>query len=108
MKLKSFGIATAIGAILLGAASCINVNEGLGSNFIPTEQIWNVYPCEPEVLENITMDLSDSLSGYSSSRITFGSVKEGEFLSNNSSSFTWCRSMTHLTSEMTRKSCSSI
>lgn len=88
MKLKSFGIATAIGAILLGAASCINVNEGLGSNFIPTEQIWNVYPCEPEVLENITMDLSDSLSGYSSSRITFGSVKEGEFLSNNSSSFT--------------------
>ena len=88
MKLKFIGIAAALGAILSGAASCIKINEELGNNFIPTDQIWNVYPCEPVVLEDITIQRSDSLSGYSTSRFTFGSAKEGDFTSNNSTSFT--------------------
>ena len=33
----------AIGAILLGSASCIDINEELGENFIPTDQKWDVY-----------------------------------------------------------------
>ena len=88
MKLKLIGIAAAIGAILLGAASCVSINEELGGNFIPTEQIWNVHPCEAVALKGITMERSDSLSGYSSTRFTFGSVKDNDFISDNSTSFT--------------------
>ena len=85
---KIISIAAAIGAILFGAASCINVDPTLGSNFIPTDHIWEVYPCNDVVLEKITMQRSDCLSGYSTSRFTFGSVREGDVVSNNSTTFT--------------------
>ena len=88
MKLKLTCIAAAIGAILFGAASCINVDPTLGSNFIPTDHIWEVYTCDEVALEDITMQRSDSLAGYSTSRFTFGSVKEGDFTGNHSTTFT--------------------
>ena len=78
----------AISAILLGSASCVNIDESLGGNFIPTDQIWDVYPCEAEILENITMSKSDKLSGYSTTRFTFGAVKDDNFACLKSSSFT--------------------
>lgn len=87
MRFKLINVAF-IGAILLGAASCVKVNEELGGNFIPTDQQWNVFPCEAEPLEGITMERSDSLSGYSTTRFTFGSVKDDNFTSSNSTSFT--------------------
>ena len=67
----------AIGAILLSSASCIDINEGLGENFIPTDQKWNVYNPEAVELKEVYMHMSDSLSGYSTSRFTFGAVKDG-------------------------------
>ena len=67
----------AIGAILLGSASCIDINEELGENFIPTDQKWNVYTPKAVELKEVYMHMSDSLSGYSTSRFTFGAVNDG-------------------------------
>ncbi|MBE6231781.1 MAG: hypothetical protein E7117_05350 [Bacteroidales bacterium] len=66
----------AIGAILLCSASCITVNERLGENFIPTDQKWNVFIPEAVELKDIRLQMSDSLSGYSTTRFTFGSVMD--------------------------------
>ena len=66
----------AIGAILLGSAACINVNEELGENLIPTDQKWDVFSQDPAPLTQIRLQMADSLSGYSSSRFTFGAVKD--------------------------------
>ena len=79
MKFNIFGRAgrlAAIGAILLGSASCIDVNERLGENLIPTDQLWDVFPQEPAPLQNVRMHLSDSLTGYSTTRFTFGATND--------------------------------
>ncbi len=67
----------AIGAILLGSASCIDINEELGENFIPTDQRWDVYTPQAVELKDIRLQMSDGLSGYSTSRFTFGAVNDG-------------------------------
>ena len=68
----------AIGAILFGFASCIDINEGLGENLIPTDQKWHVYTPEAMELKDVEMRTSDDLTGYSTSRFTFGAVN-GDF-----------------------------
>ena len=73
----------AIGAILL-SASCVQINEELGQSLIPTDQKWDVFPQEPVDLENIMLHMADSLSGYSTSRFTFGSVNDGSILGTSS------------------------
>ena len=79
----------AIGAILLGSASCIAINEELGENFIPTDQKWDVYTPEAADLKEVRMQMSDSLSGYSTTRFTFGAVSDSRFGTNvKSTSFT--------------------
>ena len=88
MRYNIFGAFLAISLFLSGLVACVPINEQLGDNFIPTEQIWNVFPCEDVDLKEITIKQSDSLSGYSTFRITFGSIKDGEFGCNKSSSFT--------------------
>ncbi len=65
-----------IGAILLGSASCVRVNEELGGNLIPTDQRWDVFPQSPAPLKQIRMQLADSLSGYSATRFTLGSISD--------------------------------
>lgn len=88
MRNSIFCLFAAVALITSGLVSCVKINEELGDNFIPTEQIWNVFPCDDVALSNITMAKSDKLSGYSTSRITFGSIKDGQFSSMRSSSFT--------------------
>ena len=61
----------AIGAILLGSASCVDINEELGDNLIPTDQKWDVFTPEAIDLKDVRMQMSDSLSGYSTTRFTF-------------------------------------
>ena len=79
----------AIGAILLGSAACVAINEELGENFIPTDQKWDVYTPEAADLKEVRMQMSDSLSGYSTTRFTFGAVKDSRFgTSLKSTSFT--------------------
>ena len=65
------------GAILFGSASCIDINEELGENFIPTDQKWDVFNPEAVDLKDIRLQMSDSLSGYSTSRFTFGAINDG-------------------------------
>ena len=67
----------AIGAILLGSASCVDIDETLGENFIPTDHIWDVYTPEAVPFENIMLHMADSLSGYSNTRFTFGAINDG-------------------------------
>ncbi|MBQ7811973.1 MAG: hypothetical protein IJ394_05385 [Bacteroidales bacterium] len=72
------GRLAAIGAILLSSASCIYVNEELGENLIPTDQEWDVFNPEAIDLTEIRLQMSDSLSGYNTSRFTFGAIHDGE------------------------------
>ena len=67
----------AIGAILLGSASCVTIDEELGKNFIPTDQKWDVFSPEAADIKEIRMQMADSLSGYSTTRFTFGAVNDG-------------------------------
>ena len=79
----------AIGAILLGSASCVDINEELGKNLIPTDQQWNVYSPAAADLKEIRLQISDSLSGYSTTRFTFGAISDSKFgTSVKSTSFT--------------------
>ena len=87
--LRRVGRLMAIGAILLGSASCVYINEELGQNLIPTDQKWDVFTPEAAVLEDIQLLVADSLSAYSSSRFTFGSINDPVFgTSVKTSSFT--------------------
>ena len=86
MKFRT--ILAALCVTLSPLVSCVKIDNSLGSNFIPSDQIWNVFPCEAVSLNEITMEKSDSLSGYSTSRFTFGSVKDDNFTSDKSTSFT--------------------
>ena len=66
----------ALGVILLGSASCITVNEELGENLIPTDQMWQVFSPEASELKEIRLQIADSLSAYSNTRFTFGAVRD--------------------------------
>lgn len=88
MKFNISRLISAVIAVLLGLTSCVTIDETLGGNFIPTEQTWNVFPCDPQPLSDITIRKSDNLTGYSTSRITFGSIRDGEFGCRKASSFT--------------------
>ena len=66
----------AIGAILLCSASCVDINERLGENFIPTDQQWDVF-VDSRPLDNIILKTTDSLSALSTRRITVGAINDG-------------------------------
>lgn len=74
--LRRAGLLSAIGATLIGLASCININEELGENLIPTHHQWDVYPSVEAPLTDIVLKASDSLSAYSTRRITFGAIND--------------------------------
>ena len=69
-----------LAAIVLATAllSCTNVNEGIGSEFIATNQKYDFYTAEFN-LEDIWGKPVDSLSGYSSRRINFGAIRDEEY-----------------------------
>ena len=69
-----------LAAIALAAAlmSCVNVNEKLGGDFIATNLKYDFYSAEFD-LEDIWMKSVDSLSGYSSSRINFGAIRDDNY-----------------------------
>ena len=69
-----------LAAFVLTAAliSCTNVNEGVGGEFIPTDQKYDFYSAEFP-LEDIQIKVVDSLSGYSSRHINFGAIRDETF-----------------------------
>ena len=74
--LRRAGILSIIGATLIGLASCININEELGQNLIPTHHQWDVFPSVEAPMTDIVLKASDSLSAYSTRRITFGAIND--------------------------------
>ena len=75
--LRRIWILSAIGATLISHVSCVDINEHLGENLIPSNQLWDVYAPEAVALDNIVLHTSDSLSAYSTRRFTFGTVNDG-------------------------------
>ena len=59
------------------ASSCVYIDDHLGENFIPTNQQYDVYTMAFP-LKNISMAYADSLSGFSSTRFTVGSIRDPE------------------------------
>lgn len=57
------------------ALSCVKVDDTLGEQFIPTNRKYDVYHADFK-LNDVRMKMADSLSGYSSRRITVGVVKD--------------------------------
>lgn len=72
---KSF---LALAAAALCCLSCIEINYGVGSGLIPQNQRYKIYT-RTIPIENITMEMADSLSGYSNTRITVGAVRDDLF-----------------------------
>lgn len=90
MSLKhlfSAGHALAVGLLMMFTASCVYMDEELGSNFIPQSTKFALETASYR-LTDIGQGLSDSLSGYSSSRITVGSIKHNGSTETRSSAFT--------------------
>ena len=74
------GLIAIIGATLLSSAACVKVDEQLGQNLIPTDQLWDVFsPKAASFIENdIELKISDSLSAYTTRRFVFGAITDGE------------------------------
>ena len=71
MKLRFTVIAAALACCL----SCVDANNQLGGSLIPVDQMYSIY-CETIPLNSVRMQMADSLSGFSNSRITVGSVRD--------------------------------
>lgn len=97
MKFSKSGLFhTAVLAIALTAFStaftgCVSIDEGLGSNLIPKNELFRVITSQPLAFgeDDIEMMATDSLSGYNYNRFTFGAVNDETFgLSRRGTSFT--------------------
>ena len=68
----------AIIALMAGLMSCVGVDQNLGGNFIPTDQKYDFHTAEFD-LDEVWMKSIDSLTAYSSRRITIGSIRDETF-----------------------------
>lgn len=68
----------ALGATVFCCLSCIETNYRIGSDLLPGNQAYNIYTTVVPI-EDISMASADSLSGYSSSRITIGAIRDETF-----------------------------
>lgn len=71
---------------LTGILSCVEINEELGKEYIPTRHQYDVYT-DTIYLHDIRQEKPDKLSGYSSSRITIGAVRDESGFTTRSSAF---------------------
>jgi len=75
-------------AALFCAVGCVKVDTKLGGGFNQKEQLFTIYRAEVD-LSDIIMKQTDSLSGYSTRRVTVGSIRDPFFgLTCKSSAFT--------------------
>ncbi len=68
----------AIIALAAGLASCVGVDQNLGGDFIPNDQKYDFHTAEFD-LDEVWMKSIDSLTAYSSRRITIGSIRDETF-----------------------------
>ena len=86
---RALNIAGTVAAALC-CFSCISSTYNVGGNLIPTELKYDTYTAEFP-LEDIRMAFPDSLSGYSSRRITIGAIRDELFgLTTRAAPFPWC------------------
>lgn len=76
MRFERFLWVAAISLVL--AASCVRVDGELGSNVMPTNQQYDIHVVKIPLTET-KMLWADELSGYSSSRITVGAIRDEVF-----------------------------
>lgn len=69
---------TAIIALAAGLVSCVGVDQNLGGDFIPTDQKYDFHTAEFD-LDEVWMKSIDSLTAYSSRRITIGAIRDETF-----------------------------
>lgn len=74
MKLKLLG---SFAAAIVLAASCINVDERLAEDFIPDNQNYTFHTAVIDI-DDMSMEMADSLSGYSLYRIAFGAIRDDD------------------------------
>ena len=58
--------------------ACMDVDNSLGANLVPSGQNYSIYYTEKPITE-IRLAMTDGLSGYSPSRFTVGVVKDPDF-----------------------------
>lgn len=75
-KMKSRFLAIAAAAVC--CLSCVEVNYKMGGSLFPITQTYDVYIKEAPI-EDILMKMADSLSGFSSSRVTIGAVRDERY-----------------------------
>ncbi len=77
-------------AALMCCIACVDIDTELGSNLVPVDQTYTVHVVRTPFPEGvISTRLTDSLSGYSQTRITIGAIRDGQFgLTGRSSVFT--------------------
>lgn len=66
------------GIALALCISCVDVDPQLGGNLIPTESRYKMFSAEIPI-NKVQMRMADSLSGFSSTRITIGAVRDDDF-----------------------------
>ena len=67
-------------AALFCCLACVKINTELGANLIPVDQTYTIHPTEALMPSgSIAMKMTDSLSGYSQTRITIGAVRDGKY-----------------------------
>ena len=87
MKKTSFALLSAALAASL-ALSCVPINEDLGKNLISSKAQFNVFT-EEYPLTGLETRTADDLSGFSSTRIVIGAVRDADYgVSKRSSAFT--------------------
>ena len=67
------GFAAAVAGLL--AVSCVYVNSSLGESFIADNQLYDLYTVEFPI-DDIRMEMADSLSSYSLYKFTIGAVRD--------------------------------
>jgi len=69
---------TTVIVLIAGLVSCVGTDQSLGGDFIPTDQKYDFHTAEFD-LDEIWMKSIDSLTAYSSRRITIGSIRDETF-----------------------------
>ena len=75
-------------AAVIATSACIKIDNSLGKGLVDKSLLYDTYT-EEFPLENITMKRSEDLSGYSSSRVVVGAIRDDVFgLTTRESAFT--------------------
>lgn len=70
----------AVAAALLACIACVDIDTEMGGNLIPIDQTYTIHPVRAELpAGTVSMRLTDSLSGYSQTRITIGAIRDSRY-----------------------------